>query len=153
MPSPACMRSKKAGVLAYADTTTPSGPSSSSTTTTEKDETGTGGKNDGQERDKVTFAGTIEAPAENESETADGSPKEKAQEQAELAELEQLATVTEEEASRAATDAVPGTVDTIKLGDEGGFVVWEVDITKDDGTTLEVLVDAGDASILAEETD
>ena len=41
----------------------------------------------------------------------------------------------------------------MELDDEGGFVVWEVDITRDDGTKVEVLIDAGDASILAQETD
>ncbi len=139
------------GALAYADTTSPANPGSSSTT--EQGETGTGEKNDKQERDEATFTGTIAAPAENEAEAADGSPEEKAQDQAELAELQQLATVTEEQARQAATGSVPGTVNTIELDDEGGFVVWEVDITKDDGTTVEVLVDAGDASILAQETD
>ena len=108
-----------------------------------------------EDADEATIAGTVKAPAEvaDETEAADGSPEEKAQDEAESAALAKLATVTEQEATKATTDAVPGTVNTIKLGDEDGFVVWEVDITQADGTVVEVLVDAGNAGILAQETD
>ncbi|MEO7587447.1 MAG: PepSY domain-containing protein, partial [Arachnia sp.] len=106
-----------------------------------------------EDADEASIVGTIKAPAENESEAADGSPEEKAQDQAEAAVLAALATVTEQEATRAATDAVPGTVSNIGLDDEDGFVVWEVDITKADGTRVEVLVDAGNAGILAQQVD
>ncbi|MDO5736728.1 MAG: PepSY domain-containing protein [Propionibacteriaceae bacterium] len=107
-----------------------------------------------EDADEADIVGTIKAPAEtNEPEAADGSPEKKAQDQAETDALTKLATVTEQEATKAATDAVPGTVNTIKLDDEDGFVVWEADITQADGTVIEVLVDAGDASILAQEID
>lgn len=106
-----------------------------------------------EDADEVAIVGTIRAPAENESGAADGSPEERAQDQAEAAALAALATVTEQEASRAATDAVPGTLTRIALDDEDGFVVWEADITRADGTRVEVLVDAGNASILAQQVD
>ncbi|MGV8846430.1 PepSY domain-containing protein [Tessaracoccus sp.] len=48
---------------------------------------------------------------------------------------------------------VSGTISSIQLDDEDGYDVWEVDITQSDGSMVEVLVDAGDASILAQESD
>lgn len=99
------------------------------------------------------FTGTIKAPAENDSEAADGSPEDLAQDKAESDALAKLASVSEQEAARAATDLVPGTIRSIHLDDEDGYVVWEVEITQTDGTEVEVRVDAGDARILAQETD
>ena len=144
------------GALAFADTTPTPTPGStiSSSATPEKDDTGTEKKGEGKEGGETAFAGTIKAPAEtNETEAADGSPEEKAQDQAETDALAKLATVTEQEASKAATDLVPGTISSIELDDEDGFVVWEVDITQADGTMVEVLVDAGDVSITALEVE
>lgn len=143
------------GALAFADTGTPT-PGSTSTISSpqENGDTGAETKGENTEPGETVFTGTIKAPAEtNETEAADGSPEEKAQEKAETDALAKLATVTGQEAAKAATDLVPGTVSSIELDDEDGFVVWEVDITQADGTTVEVLVDAGNASILAQETD
>lgn len=108
---------------------------------------------DGSDDDRIV--GTISAPAgaANDKEAEDGSPEEVAQDEAESAALAKVATVTEQEASKVATDASPGRLDTIQLEEEDGFVVWEADITRDDGTVVEVLIDAGDARILAQKTD
>ncbi len=144
------------GALAFADTPAPSpGDTTTVSSSQVKDDTGTEKEGTGTERGETAFTGTIKAPAEAESETeaADGSSEEKAQDQAETDALAKLATVTEQEATKAATDLVPGTISSIELDDEDGFVVWEVDITQADGTMVEVLVDAGNASILAQEMD
>lgn len=108
---------------------------------------------EGKEGDEATFTGTITAPEEvpDGQEAADGSAEEKAQDEAENAVLADLATVTEAQARTAATGAVPGTVDKIQLEDEDGFVVWEAAMTQTDGATMEVLIDAGDGSVLAQE--
>lgn len=41
----------------------------------------------------------------------------------------------------------------ITLDDEDGFVVWEAEVTQKDGRVVEVLIDAGDGSVLAQETE
>ncbi|MGB3829911.1 MAG: PepSY domain-containing protein [Ornithinimicrobium sp.] len=132
--------------------------STSSSSTAQKDnsenegtETGQDGKN---ERGEADFTGSIKAPAEAQdgAEAKDGSAQDTAQEKAEAATLAPLATVTESEASRAATDAVPGTVGTIALANQDGYVVWDVTVTQADGTVVEVVIDAGDASVLVQET-
>jgi uncharacterized membrane protein YkoI len=40
-----------------------------------------------------------------------------------------------------------------ELGDENGFVVWEVEVQASDGTFQEVKVDAGNGQILAQEAE
>lgn len=92
------------------------------------------------EREEADVVGTINAPAEGSDSKEDAA-------------LATLATVTEAEAGTAATDAVPGTAGAIGLEDEDGFVVWEVEVTQDNGTVVEVLIDAGDSSVLAQETE
>jgi len=62
-----------------------------------------------------------------------------------------LATVSEQQAVDAATAAVTGTPGQVSLGDENGYVVWEVEVTQADGTVTEVKVDAGDGTVLAQE--
>ena len=69
------------------------------------------------------------------------------------AKLEKVAKIDAKAASKAATDKVPGTVDEIDLDEEGGNVVYEVEVTAKDGTETDVIVDAGNGKILAQETD
>ena len=110
-------------------------------------------ESEGDESDEVQITGTITAPEElpDDQEAPDGSAEEKTQEEAETAALAALATVTEDQARAAATDAVPGTITEIELDEKNGFVVWEAVVTQEDGTTVEVLIDAGDGSVLAKE--
>ncbi|MBW8172512.1 PepSY domain-containing protein [Ornithinimicrobium sp. Arc0846-15] len=67
--------------------------------------------------------------------------------------LADVATVSEADASKAALDAAPGTVDQIELDEEDGFVIWEVEVRGADGVLTELALDAGDASILEQEAD
>lgn len=87
-----------------------------------------------RDRDEGDFVGTLEVPA-------DATP------------LVDLATVSEADASAAATQAAPGSVDLAELVAEDGYVVWEVEVTADDGTQTEVVVDAGDASVLEQDVE
>jgi uncharacterized membrane protein YkoI len=40
-----------------------------------------------------------------------------------------------------------------ELGNENGFVVWEVEVQASDGTLQEVKVDAGNGQVLAQEAE
>lgn len=74
-------------------------------------------------------------------------------EQQEQERLSSQATISQDEAKKAALEAVPGTVGSAELGDENGSLIWEVDITKADGSSVEVKVDAGNGKVLAQEAD
>ncbi|MCB0964523.1 MAG: PepSY domain-containing protein [Acidimicrobiales bacterium] len=91
-----------------------------------------------------------DAPQEPPAASAD----EATNEAAEAATLQSQAAITAEEAQAAAEAANPdGTVDGVQLGDEDGTVVYEVAMTQPDGSAVEVKVDAGDATVLAQEAD
>jgi uncharacterized membrane protein YkoI len=64
-----------------------------------------------------------------------------------------LATITADEASAAAVSATGGTAGKVELENENGNVVYGVEITAPDGNQLDVKVDAGNASVLAKESD
>lgn len=105
------------------------------------------------EAPEATFESSITSPEVPEDENA-SEADEAAQEKAEVAELEKLATVTPEQATEAATKAVPGKAATPELENEDGNVVYEVEVTSADGKTeTEVIVDAGNAKVLAQEVD
>ncbi len=87
-------------------------------------------ENEGEE--KVAYHASIQVPANLERES----------------ELQKLAKITKEAAVRAATAAAPGTVSGAKLENEESNLVYTVEITNDNKTT-EVIVDAGNASVLA----
>ena len=74
-------------------------------------------------------------------------------EQQEEARLSSDAKVSKSDAEAAALQAVPGTVTASELGNENGSLVWEVDVQKADGSAVEVKVDAGDGTVLAQEAD
>lgn len=65
----------------------------------------------------------------------------------------QLAEVSPEEAMAKAKARVPGAVTKLELDSERGYLVYEVDIVQEDNTKMEVLVDAGNGSILQENED
>lgn len=154
------------GALAFAETTTPT-----PTPTTSVGQTGTEVQNDkaGDKQEKeganekgdkgekegpeTNFTGSVKAPAENGNEVdhPDGSPEEAAQQKAESEALAKLATVTQDQATKAATSLVPGTVQKVELGDSDGYVAWQVEIVKADGTNVEVIVDAGNVGNLVQE--
>ncbi|WP_405219111.1 PepSY domain-containing protein [Agrococcus sp. Ld7] len=98
----------------------------------------------------TAVTGTVEAPPEETA--ADGTEVETTDAE-EDATLRDLATVTPDEAEAAALAAVPGTIREVDLDDEDGFVVYEVEVTAADGTVTGVLIDAGDASVLAQEAE
>lgn len=144
------------GIAMAANDTAPSGSDASTATApaadaapgTEQDEaTGTADGNDEQE---PSYSGSVSAPQDTES--ADGTET-KDDEAAESKALESLATITPEQATSAALAAVPGTAGAVELDNENGYVVYSVEVTADDGSDVEVKVDAGNASVLAQEVD
>jgi uncharacterized membrane protein YkoI len=66
--------------------------------------------------------------------------------------LRALATQTNAQASAAATAAVPGTAGTPELIYDNGYVVFRVIVTGSDGTRSEVIVDAGNGTVLTHYT-
>lgn len=102
-----------------------------------------------------SYVGSIPAPNES-TEGAEGSEgaegAEGAKDTAESAALASLATITPDEAAAAALKAVPGTVTDTQLEDENGYVVYGVYVTAADGSFTEVKIDAGNGSMLAQET-
>lgn len=124
--------------IAAASSDTPS-----TTPTTAADEQRADGEQQGGD---PAYTGTVAAPAEQ----ADGQEGAGSEDQ-EKAALQKLATVSQKQAEQAAVAAVPGTVTETDLGNENGFVVYSVEVNGTDGSVTEVTVDAGDASILAQQ--
>lgn len=91
-------------------------------------------------------------PSYTSSITAPEDPKGQS-EADEAAALASLATITEAQAGDIALGAVPGEVTEIELGNENGGVAWSVDVTATDGSAHEVVVDAGNGDVLAQEAD
>lgn len=99
---------------------------------------------------------TTDAPSYKSSvtvpQTPDASSNGSDNETADAATLAPLAKVTPEQASAAATAKVPGTVGKVQLEDEDGNVVYGVEVTAADGTVTDVKVDAGNATVLAQDS-
>lgn len=102
----------------------------------------TGTQTASEDADEQPLNGSITAP-EDESLSDE-------QEAKSLAELPGL--ISESDAIAAAT-ADGGTAKVAELENEDGSVVYEVDVTADDGTVEEVTVDAGNGDILEREAD
>ena len=64
------------------------------------------------------------------------------------AELQAVATVTSDEAIAAAIANTPGTAGTAELKSVAGNVVWDVDVTATAGGDYDVIIDAGNATVL-----
>src|SRR3954447_48460 len=64
------------------------------------------------------------------------------------ADVQAAATVTEEQAIAAAVANTPGTAGEAELKSVAGNVVWEVDVTATAGGSYDVIVDAGNATVL-----
>lgn len=71
----------------------------------------------------------------------------------EAAHLATIVSVTPEQAVAAATAQVPGNAADPELENEDGSVVYSVEVTQADGSVVEVVVDAGNASILQTESE
>jgi hypothetical protein len=107
----------------------------------------------GQE-DDPNITGTVSAPGGNEG--AEGHENEAAtenegQDNEAGGQLEGLARIDRAAAEKAALGAVPGEVKETELENENGFVVYGVEIQGKDGRLHEVVVDAGNGKILAQE--
>jgi uncharacterized membrane protein YkoI len=106
---------------------------------------------------------TAPAAAEQDRQDGDQSPAYRSSitapeqdfesEGAEAQALRSKATVSAAEARSAALAAVPGTAGQIELDNENGNVVYSVEITQADGSTIDVKVDAGNAKVLHQEAD
>lgn len=68
------------------------------------------------------------------------------------ADFAKLARVGQQEAEAAALAVQPGQVVQAKLDDEDGYLVWQIDVKHDKGTT-EIAVDAGNSKVLAAEAE
>ena len=93
-------------------------------------------------KQEPSISGSVTAPqgAEGENETN------------ETAALTALAKISEADATKAALAKFPGaTIQKATLGDENGFVVWEIQLTDASKAAQEVKVDAGNGAILAVE--
>ena len=105
-----------------------------------------------------SFIGTVPAPAGaadagNETASDQTAGEEAAGEEAAARALQPFATTTSAEATAAALKVVPGTAGTALLESENGYVVYGIEITKADGTVVDVKVDAGNGTVLAQEID
>ena len=98
-----------------------------------------GGDGNGDHNETV-IAGSVAAPAEDQGQA----------ETDESAALAPLAKITADRAAAVAIAAVPGTSGTPTLESDGGFVVYKVVVTTATGD-IEVIVDAGDGKVLAQE--
>ena len=105
-----------------------------------------------QEQQDPSYKGSVKAPADKAgNETAEGKES-KASEKAETQKLKGLAKVDQAAAEKAALGAVPGTVKNAALGNENGYVVWDVEVAGQGGKVTDVKIDAGNGKVLAQET-
>ncbi len=95
-----------------------------------------------QEEQEPRINGSVKAPG--------GAGQDEA---AETQQLQGLAEVDQARAEEAALGAVAGTVEEAELGNENGYVVWDVEVKAENGTLHEVVVDAGNGQILAQQAD
>lgn len=111
-----------------------------------------------------TYVGSVTSPGDagDDTETAEGTGLDRSESEGadstaaeadESKALQPLATVTADEATAAALSAIPGTAGSAELENENGYVVYGVEITATDGTVTDVKVDAGNGTVLAQDTD
>jgi uncharacterized membrane protein YkoI len=125
------------GTQAYAETPPPSAPPTGQPQAPKPAGTKT-------ETQEPKINGTIPAPKD-----AAGAETSEANETAALA---ALAKVSEADARKAALAKFPGaTITKASLGDENGFVVWNIELTDASKASQEVKIDAGSGAVLAVE--
>ena len=98
------------------------------------------------------YTSSVTVPVTKEGPEGSDADEAKA-DRAEQAKLEKVAKIDARAASKAATDKVPGTVDEVDLDEEGGNVVYEVEVTAKDGTETDVIVDATNGKVLSQQAD
>ncbi len=98
--------------------------------------------NDANEQDEPSYTSSITVADTGES----------ANEADEQTQLAGLATITAADASQAALTAQPGTVTDVQLENENGNVVYSVIVDTGNGS-VDVKIDAGDATVLTTEAD
>lgn len=99
-------------------------------------------QNDQAEQGETKVTGSISVP-ESGTEVPDAE---------EAAQLAKLATIDTAAAEAAATATVPGSsVVNTELSDEDGFLIYDVSVKDGAGTVTEVMVDAGNATVLGSE--
>ena len=103
-----------------------------------------------QEEQEPSYKGSIQAPADKEEQNEAAAERQEAQE---AQQLQSLAKIDQKAAEQAALQEVPGTVKDAELGNENGYVVWEVEVAGNDGTRYEVKIDAGNGQVLHQETE
>jgi len=91
-------------------------------------------------------------PTYTSSVTVPNTGAESTDDAAEAAQLKVVAVLTPDQAKAAALAAAPGTAGDVELSNENGNVVYSVEVTTAAGK-VDVKVDAGNGSILAQETD
>ena len=99
------------------------------------------GKSGDQTQDP-SYTSSVTAPEQNGQSEADQS-----------AALQSLAKISPDQARDAALAAVPGTAGKVELDNENGNVVYSVQITDASGKVIDVKVDAGNGSVLHQDTD
>lgn len=97
---------------------------------------------EGLEQQEPSLSGSLPAKEQDGESEAD-----------EAARLAQQATVSEDETKAAALTAAEGTVTASELGNVNGSIVWQVEVQQADRSLVEVKVDAGNGTVLAQEAD
>jgi uncharacterized membrane protein YkoI len=120
-----------AGIVGFTSADAPKQPASEQTD----------GKSGDQTQDPG-YTSSVTAPEQNGQSEADQS-----------AALQSLAKISPDQARDAALAAVPGSAGKVELGNENGNVVYSVQITDASGKVIDVKVDAGNGSVLHQETD
>ncbi|MDR7080291.1 putative membrane protein YkoI [Neobacillus niacini] len=105
---------------------------------------------DGSQQDVKVDAQTGKVVKVEADDEEDGEEKDEGENQAELA---KQAKISEEEATKAALEKVPGTVKQVELEDEDGTIVYGIEVVSTDGTQQDVKVDAKTGKIVKVEAD
>lgn len=143
------MQTKKLLVGALAATALSIGSGAAIAAQQAPDTTGANGTNGAkQEQQDPSYKGSVKAPTDK----AENEAAEKKQEATESQKLQSLAKIDQAAAEKAALDAVPGTANAAELGNENGYVVWDVEVAGQGGEVTDVKVDAGNGQLLAQET-
>ncbi|MCU1545244.1 MAG: propeptide PepSY amd peptidase [Homoserinimonas sp.] len=135
--------------VAMASTGSPADPGGANSTASDS----------GTQEQEPSYVGSVSAPQDAEIEDAETEGAEtegkddEASEGDESKSLQSLATATPEQATASALAVVPGTAGAVELDNENGYVVYSVEVTAADGSSVDVKVDAGNGDVLAEEAD
>jgi uncharacterized membrane protein YkoI len=116
--------------------TTPTDPTTAASSTESSSVESSSESADSNKDETPSYTSSVTIPV-----AADGS-------EPTAAELQAVATVTADQATAAALASTPGTAGTTQLKSVGGNVVWEVDVTATAGGSYDVIIDAGNSTVL-----